>query len=91
MFGIVLEDSFGRTKIETMAALKERGVDTRSFFYPMSQQPALKGDDPRYPNLRGEWPVSDDLGRRGFYLPSGIGLSADQIAFCAETLTSLRR
>lgn len=91
MFGVVLEDSFGRTKTETMAALKERGVDTRSFFYPMSQQPALKGDDPRYPNLKGHWPVSDDLGLRGFYLPSGIGLTAEQVAFCAETLTSLRR
>ena len=91
MFGILINDSFGRTKDEVMAALKERGVDSRSFFYPMSQQRALRGDDPRLPNLKGRWPVSADLARRGLYLPSGIGLTADQIRYCAETLKSLRR
>ena len=91
MFGILINDSFGRTKDEVMAALTERGVDSRSFFYPMSQQRALRGDDPRLPNLKGRWPVSADLARRGLYLPSGIGLTADQIRYCAETLKSLRR
>ena len=91
MFAVLINDSFGMTKDEVMAALREKGVDSRSFFYPMSQQPALRGDDPRFPDLRGNWPVSDDLARRGLYLPSGIGLTADQIRFCAETLKSLRR
>jgi perosamine synthetase len=91
MFSILINDSFGMTKDEVMAALKEKGVDSRSFFYPMSQQPALRGDDPRFPTMKGSWPVSDDLARRGLYLPSGIGLTADQIRFCAETLKSLRR
>jgi perosamine synthetase len=91
MFGVLVNESFGRTKDEVMTALKDRGVDSRSFFYPMSQQPALRGDDPRLPNLKGSWPVSAELARRGLYLPSGIGLTADQISFCAETLKSLRR
>jgi len=91
MFSILVNDSFGMTKDEVMAALKARGVDSRSFFYPMSQQPALRGDDPRFPDLRGQWPVSDDIARRGLYLPSGIGLTAEQVRFCAETLRSLRR
>jgi perosamine synthetase len=91
MFSILVNDSFGMTKDEVMAALKARGVDSRSFFYPMSQQPALRGDDPRFPDLRGHWPVSDDIARRGLYLPSGIGLTAEQVRFCAETLRSLRR
>ena len=91
MFSILINDSFGMTKDEVMAALREKGVDSRSFFYPMSQQPALRGDDPRFPTVKGSWPVSEDLPRRGLYLPSGIGLTADQIRFCAETLKSLRR
>jgi perosamine synthetase len=90
MFGVLIEDSFGLSKDEVMAALKAKGVDSRSYFYPMSQQPALKGDDPRFPDLRGSWPVSDDLARRGLYLPSGIGLTDAQIEFCAEALRSLR-
>lgn len=91
MFAILVNDSFGMSKEEVMAALKAKGVDSRSFFYPMSQQPSLKGDDPRFPDLRGAWPVSDDLARRGLYLPSGIGLADEQIEFCADALRSLRR
>jgi len=91
MFSLLINDSFGRTKNEVMSALKERGVDSRSFFYPMSEQPAMRGDDPRFPDLRGHRPVSSDLGRRGLYLPSGLGLTADQVRFCAETLKSLTR
>jgi perosamine synthetase len=76
-----------------MAALNARGVDSRSFFYPMSQQPSLR--DPAgeacAPRLDGSWPVSDDLGRRGLYLPSGIGLTGAQVRLCAETLRSLAR
>jgi len=90
MFGVLIEDSFGLTKEDVMAALKEKGVDSRSFFYPVSAQPAMKGDDPRLPDLRGHWPVSEDLARRGLYLPSGIGLTDDQIRFCADALRSLR-
>ena len=90
MFAILVNDSFGMTKERVMAGLKAKGVDTRSFFYPMSQQPALKGDDPRVPDLRGRWPVSDDLARRGLYLPSGIGLTDEQVRYCADALTSLR-
>jgi perosamine synthetase len=91
MFGVLINDSFGRSKDEVMAALRERGVDTRSFFYPMTQQKALRGDDPRLPDLRGNRPVSADLARRGLYLPSGIGLTADQIRYCTDTLKSLRQ
>jgi perosamine synthetase len=91
MFGVLVADSFGMTKDEVMAALRARGVDSRSFFYPMHQQPALRGDGPSFPDLRGAWPVSDDLARRGLYLPSGIGLSTEQIHYCADTLTSLAR
>jgi perosamine synthetase len=91
MFGVLIEDSFGMSKEEAMRELKARGVDSRSFFYPMSQQPALRGDDPRFPEMRGVWPVSDDLARRGLYLPSGIGLTAEQVRYCADALTSLAR
>lgn len=91
MFALLINESFGRTKDEVMAALKERGVDSRSFFYAVSQQPVYQGDDPRFPEMKGHWPVSESLGNRGLYLPSGIGLTDEQIKYCADTLKSLAR
>ncbi len=91
MFAILVNDSFGLGKEQVMAGLKERGVDSRSFFYPVSEQPVFEGDDPRFPDRTGSRPVSSDLGRRGLYLPSGIGLTDAQIKICAEALMSLKR
>lgn len=90
MFGLLVNDSFGMTKNDVMIALKDLGIETRSFFYGMHQQPVFKNSkDPRFPDLDGFWPVSAELGRRGFYLPSGLDLSDEQIDFCLSALLSL--
>ncbi|HMK36119.1 MAG TPA: DegT/DnrJ/EryC1/StrS family aminotransferase [Desulfomonilaceae bacterium] len=86
MYGIVVQDGFGRTKDELMGMLKQKGVDTRSFFCPMSMQPVFKGSDQRFPDLSGEYPVSVDLWNRGLYLPSGLGLTRDQMEEVAAKL-----
>jgi perosamine synthetase len=86
MYGIVLKDSFGVTKDDLMKKLKEKGVDTRSFFCPMSMQPLFKGSDPRFPDVSGDYPVSVDLWNRGLYLPSGLGLTQPQMEEVAEKL-----
>lgn len=91
MFCVLVGEGFGRTKDEVMVELKKKGVDSRSFFYPMSQQPVLNGDAPNLPDLSGEHSVSDRLAEQGLYLPSGLGLSDEQIGFCAESLLSLQR
>jgi perosamine synthetase len=86
MYGIVAGDGFGRTKDELMVMLKGKGVDTRSFFCPMSMQPIFKGADPRFPDISGSYPVSVDLWNRGLYLPSGIGLKREQMQEVADKL-----
>lgn len=89
MYSILINDDFGMTKEEVMVELRKRGVNTRSFFYPMNQQPVFWGDDPRFPDITGEYPVSDDLAQRGLYLPSGIGLTEEQIRFVVKQLRGL--
>lgn len=65
--------------------LKERGVDTRPFFVPMSQLPHLSGY--RAVGTRSDdCPVSDDVARRGFNLPSGSGLEQEQVERAVATL-----
>ncbi len=92
MYGVLLDEApFGHDKAATMHALKEAGIDTRDFFYPMHQQPVfIEGDDPRYPDVSGAFPVSAGLYARGFYLPSGLGLTDAQIVYVAETLRGLQ-
>jgi perosamine synthetase len=92
MYGVKLGDSFRRGRDGVMAAMKERGVETRAFFCPMHQQPVFAGNDrdPRFPDTSGEYPVSDDLWKRGLYLPSGLGLTRAQVQEVAVRLAECR-
>jgi dTDP-4-amino-4,6-dideoxygalactose transaminase len=56
----------------------------------MHRQPVFQGGDPRYPDVRGEYPVSDDLWNRGLYLPSGLALTREQVAEVVEKLLACR-
>ena len=90
MFAILINGSFGMSKDEVMLALQDEGIGTRSFFYGMHLQPVfIKGGNPRFPDLNGSWPVTDDLGKRGLYLPSGLDLTDEQVDFCVMKLKSL--
>ena len=88
MYGILIGDDFGLSRDEVMSKLKEAGIETRSFFVSMHRQPALAkfGCD-----VSGAYPVTDDLARRGLYLPSSSGLSDAQIQRIVDTLLSLRQ
>jgi perosamine synthetase len=91
MYGILVKESFGRTKDELMGMLHDRGVDTRSFFCPMSLQPVFKDHDDRFPDVDGEYPVSVDLWNRGLYLPSGLPLTIEQQEIVVKTLLECRK
>lgn len=93
MYGILIDaELFGMDKNEVVAKLSEAGIDTRDFFYPMHQQPVYQNStDPRYPDVSGSYPVSEDLYQRGFYLPSGLGLTSEQIETVVDALLNLRQ
>jgi perosamine synthetase len=92
MFGVKLGPRFPQGRDAVMKALKGKGIDTRAFFCPMHRQPVFQnGGDPRFPDVAGDYPVSDDLWNRGLYLPSGPGLTRAQAKEVAESLLSCRR
>jgi perosamine synthetase len=90
MYGVKLGDSFRRGRDGVMAALKEKGVESRAFFCPMHQQPVFAGRNPLFPDTSGDYPVSDDLWKRGLYLPSGLGLTRAQVQEVAARLEECR-
>jgi perosamine synthetase len=86
VYGIVLDDTVGFDAPEAMRRLAEKGIGTRPFFCPMHEQPVL-----RRMGLfaQDRHPVAERLYRRGFYIPSGLGLSGDDIAYVADAVDGL--
>lgn len=72
VYGIVLENTKMDAK-EAMEILSAYGIGTRPFFYPIHKQPVflkmgLFQDQPKCP-------VSEKIAEKGFYIPSGLGLT----------------
>jgi perosamine synthetase len=83
MYSILILDAFGMGRDELMKVLEEKGIESRTFFFPMHEQPVFQGMK-IFPGER--YPVAEDLGRRGLYLPSSSGLSDDEIRYVCDTI-----
>ena len=90
MYCIVVEDEFGISRDELMARLLEKGIETRTMFIPMNQQPAFHKLG-LFKDKKDRCPVAEELGRKGLYLPSGVGLTDEQIKYICDTIKDLRR
>jgi perosamine synthetase len=76
MFALSVEREFGVTRDELMARLGKQGIETRTFFCPMNQQPFLR----EMPGWRDTaCPVADSLWQTGMYLPSSVQLTRAQV------------
>jgi perosamine synthetase len=89
-YGLVVAPDAPFTRDELTKGLQERGIGTRTFFYGLHQQPALLKE-----GLVDtvSLPVTELLSERGFYLPSGLGLSDEdqhRVIHAVEALVSHR-
>ena len=86
VYGIVMNDEIPYDALEAMKKLASVGVGTRPFFYPMHSQPVFHGIG----LFHGEqYPVAERLGERGFYVPSGLAITEEQITTVAKAVTQL--
>ena len=86
VFGVVLDDKVPFDARVAMARLKEKGVDTRHFFWPLHQQPVLQ----KMGLFKGEQcPNAERIARRGFYLPGGVGLTEQEVDVSARALQEI--
>jgi len=76
MYGLVLGDAYDFDAGEAARRMKAEGVETRPFFLGMHSQPVLR-EMGLFANE--EYPVADRIAERGFYLPSGLALTDDQV------------
>ena len=76
VFAITLKDVCKKIAKDIMQELAIKGVGTRPFFYPMHEQPVFKNmglfKNEDYPNAK-------KLYERGFYIPSGLAITEEQI------------
>lgn len=86
VYGIVLGDLVELDAQEMMQTLREKKIDSRPFFWPLHQQPVFNREGKF---LDEHHPVSENIARRGLYLPSGTTITDDQIEYVAETVKSI--
>ena len=88
MYALVVNPEFGFTRDELMSWLLEGGIDTRTFFCPMNQQPCLQSTA----GFREiPCPVADRLWERGLYLPSSYTLTDETLKVVTDRIKAAAR
>jgi perosamine synthetase len=85
VFGMVLGRDIKASAEDVMRLLAQREIGTRPFFFPMHRQPVFVG---KYDSGL-DCPVAENLGERGFYLPSGLALTDEEIVHVAEAVREI--
>ncbi|MFH1184163.1 MAG: DegT/DnrJ/EryC1/StrS family aminotransferase [Chloroflexota bacterium] len=75
VYGMVVADHMAIDAAQMMTGLAGLKVDTRPFFWGMHEQPVFQKMG-WFTNER--YPVTERIARRGFYVPSGLGITEEQ-------------
>lgn len=71
MYCVLIRDKFGMHRDNLIDRLEKKGVETRPFFYPVHVLPPYKNNE--------RFPVAEGISRKGMNLPSGVGLTKEDI------------
>jgi perosamine synthetase len=75
VYGLIIKDKINIKADKIIDILKRKGVECRPFFYPMHKQPVFKKNG----IFKKEYyPISEKLSAKGFYIPSGIGMTINE-------------
>jgi perosamine synthetase len=80
LYSIILDYNFGVSRNDLIIKLKERGIDTRPFFFPISDFPMYHNK----PTL-----VSHFLSYNGLNLPSGVQRTGEDIDFICKNIKEI--
>jgi perosamine synthetase len=87
VFGVLLNKNLNITRETVVKKLLNQNIQTRNFFYPMHKQKIFKKMNifPKKLKLKN----AEYLSKRGFYLPSGVGISNLEIDYVSKTLIQI--
>jgi len=83
MFAPLIEPEFGLDRDTVMGRLREKGIESRPFFYPIHTMPMY--------NTGQSLPVAESLSARGINLPSGTNLTEEQIDYICQALIEIQK
>jgi perosamine synthetase len=83
VYSLVLTDELPISVAAIVQRLAQQQIGTRPFFWCMHEQPVFQ----KMGLFAGAaCPVAERIARRGFYIPSGLALTIEQIERVAQTL-----
>lgn len=81
VFGLVADTE--QEHIKMVKKLSDQKIGTRPFFWCMHEQPIFQ----KMGLFKNEsYPIAERLARNGFYIPSGLGVSNDQIKTVCQSI-----
>ena len=86
VFGIVLGDAISIDATAMMERLRDKNIGCRPFFWPMHEQPVCIE---RGMFREDKHAISERIARRGFYIPSGLGITDKQIDRVCSTVVAV--
>ena len=86
VYGIVLNNDIPFDAEEAMRQLSEHKIGTRPFFWPMHEQPVFQKMG-LFKDV--SCPVAERIARRGFYIPSSLAISNEQMEFVSAKLQNI--
>lgn len=84
MYSILLDERFPVDRDTFIVCLKQQGIDSRPFFYPIHTLPP-------YQPTSGYFPVAEDISRRGINLPSGMNMQEADVVRVADEIRKCSR
>lgn len=82
MYSILITNTSLLDRGSLMRRLRKRGVDSRPFFIPMHKLPPFREED-------GDYPIAEELSKRGINLPSYPTLTNHEIEYICKMIKEL--
>ena len=83
VYGLVIRENIKENAEFVINVLRKKGIESRPFFYPMHLQPVYKKMK-IFHDLK--YPISENISKKGFYIPSGLGITINEQNKVIDTL-----